>query len=65
MRRSHAPALFEQLAGWHERVFRAQAVSHDAQAVEGGLVQVRTLKPAYEFKRVHAGHGVTSESGSR
>ncbi|HTR94388.1 MAG TPA: replication initiator [Trebonia sp.] len=35
---------------WHERVLRAQAVSHDPKAVKRGLVQVRTLKPAADLE---------------
>lgn len=34
------PSFGEQLVSRHERVFRAQPVSHDSQTVERGLVQI-------------------------
>ena len=51
------PAFDQELVAGHERVLRAQPVSHDPQAVEGGLIQVRPLEAAHQLQGVHAGDG--------
>lgn len=47
------PAFNKKLVGGHEGIFGAQAISHDAQAVQRRLVEVGALQPADEFQRVH------------
>ena len=51
------PAFDQELVARHERVLRTQAISHDPQAVQGGLIQVRPLEAAHQLQGVHAGDG--------